>query len=221
MVQGIFVTGTDTNVGKTVVSAAVMHRYRNHVQLRYWKPIQTGIEQDNDTVTVQALGECADAEIFDEGVRLPCPVSPHLAARLPGQTIKLEELVRSILTQPETRRWVVEGAGGVLVPLTGNQLMVDLIEQLALPVIVVARSTLGTINHTLLTLEALQQRLLPVAGVVMVGELNSENRAAIEQYGAVPVLGQMPHFDALSAVRLREWARTGLDPDGQLMEFLQ
>ncbi len=221
MVRGLFVTGTDTNVGKTVVAAAVMHRYRNQVRLRYWKPIQTGIEQDNDTERVRALGGCRDAEILDEGIRLPRPLSPHLAARLARQTIEIENLARLISTQPETTRWVVEGAGGVLVPLAEEYLMVDLIERLALPVIVVARSTLGTINHTLLTLEALRRRSLCVAGVFMIGDVNPENRAAIEQFGATSVLGEMPRFDSLSAARLNQWARANLDPDGLLMEFLK
>jgi dethiobiotin synthase len=220
MIRGVFITGTDTDVGKTIVAAALMHRYRGQLPLRYWKPIQTGIEQDDDTATVRALGACSDMEIFSEGIRLPRPVSPHLAARLAGQKIDVEQLVRLIETQPKTARWVVEGAGGVLVPLNDRQMMVDLIKRLALPAVVVARSTLGTINHTLLTLEALRRRRVMVAGVVMVGELNPENRAAIGQFGAVPILGEMPRWGSLSTVALSEWARAELDPAGLLMECL-
>src|SRR5207244_3973112 len=107
---------------------------------------------------------------------LPRPVSPHLAARLSGTSIDLAELVWMVLAQPAGQRWVVEGAGGVLVPVNTSELMVDLIVQLELPALVVARSSLGTINHTLLTLEALRSRSVQVAGVVIVGSPDAENR---------------------------------------------
>src|ERR1700733_1783553 len=97
MIRGLFVTGTDTGVGKTVVSAALMHRYRAGIPLRYWKPIQTGIEQDDDTAEVERLGDCRSGEIQRAGIRLRHPVSPHLAARLNGTTIALRPLVDSIV----------------------------------------------------------------------------------------------------------------------------
>lgn len=106
--------------------------------------------------------------------------------------------------------WIVEGAGGVLTPLNDTQTMANLMVRLGLPAVVVARTTLGTINHTLLTIEALRARSLHVAGVVMVGDLNSDNRAAIERYGKVDVLGEMPRFDPLTPSRLAEWGRTNL-----------
>ncbi len=219
MRRGIFVTGTDTNVGKTLVSAALFHRYRCEVSLCYWKPVQTGIEQDDDTATVRTLGECTDGEIFDRGVRLPRPVSPHLAARWAGTRISLAALHALWESAPVTVRWIVEGAGGVLVPLNEAELMVDLMRALHLPVLIVARSTLGTINHTLLTVEALRRREIPVAGVVMVGPPNQENRRAIEEYGGVLVLGEMPWFESLTREVLRAWAHAGLDPDGRLREW--
>jgi dethiobiotin synthetase len=218
MRRGLFVTGTDTNVGKTVVSAALFHRYRPEVSLCYWKPVQTGIEQDDDTATVRALGECADGEIFDQGVRLPRPVSPHLAARWAGRRITVAALLALWESAPVPVRWIVEGAGGVLVPLNEGELMVDLMRALHLPALIVARSTLGTINHTLLTVEALRHRAIPIAGVVMVGPPNPENRRAIEEYGGVPVLGEMPWFEPLTPEGLRTWAQAGLDPDGRLRE---
>jgi dethiobiotin synthase len=155
-----------------------MRRYRGAAPLCYWKPIQTGIEQDDDTATVRRLGNCADDEIFDHGVRLPRPVSPHLAARLSGQEIELTPLTALVAGQSKNVRWIVEGAGGVLVPVSDTDKMTDLMRELNLPVVVVARSTLGTINHTLLTLEALRSRSLCVAGVVMVGESNPDNRSS-------------------------------------------
>src|SRR5262249_1910094 len=216
MRHGFFVTGTDTNVGKTIVAAALMHRFRDLGRLRYWKPVQTGIEQDDDTNVVRVLGACAEAELLTEGVRRPRPLSPHLAGQLAGCRVEIEPLLRLIAAQPETAGWVIEGAGGTLVPLNETQLMTDLIEQLGLPAVVVARSGLGTINHTLLTLESLRRRALRVAGVVMVGDVNKENRAAIERYGAAPVLGEMPRFALLTAENLKRWAQIELDPSGLL-----
>lgn len=220
MLRGLFVTGTDTNVGKTVVAAALLHRYRRVALLRYWKPIQTGTQQDDDTATARALGECSATEIFDQGLRLPRPLSPHLAARLAGQRIELEPLTHLLAGQDAGTCWVVEGAGGVLVPLNERHVMLDLIEQFGLPVVVVARSGLGTINHTLLTLEALRHRSQRIADVVMVGDLNKDNRAAIEQFGRVPVLGELPRFPGLTPENLGRWAQAELDPDSRLQEYL-
>ena len=217
--RGIFVTGTDTNVGKTVVSAALFHRYRREASLCYWKPVQTGIEQDDDTATVRALGACAEREVFDRGVRLPRPVSPHLAARWAGERIAVAALRTLWEEAPSDVGWIVEGAGGVLVPLNETELMVDLMRALQLPILIVARSTLGTINHTLLTVEAVRRRSLHVAGVVMVGPPDRENRRAIEAYGDVIVLGEMPVFEPLAAEALRAWAEEELDLHGRLREF--
>ncbi len=219
IMRGLFVTGTDTGVGKTAVSAALMIRYRGQAKLRYWKPVQTGIEQDDDTATVRRLAECPDSEILANGIRLPRPLSPHLSARLAGQTVRIGDIIRMVESS-ESRAWIVEGAGGVLVPLNDSELMIDLMARLDLPAIVATRSSLGTINHTLLTLEALRSRGIPVAGVVMVGEKNPENRAAIETYGNGPVLGEMPIFPSLTAQTLAAWTREELDPNGKVLEFL-
>jgi dethiobiotin synthase len=217
--KGFFVTGTDTGVGKTVAAAALMHRYRSVGPLRYWKPIQTGIEIDNDTATVRRLGACAEEEIFDQGVRLPKPVSPHLASHWAGRRIDLAEL-RGLAKDP-VAIWIVEGAGGVLVPINESQMMADWIGSLALPVLLIARTTLGTINHTLLTLEALRSRALRVAGVMMIGEPNADNRAAIEEYGRVPVVAEMPFLTPLDPGLLAAWSVTHLDPQGLLLEYLR
>jgi dethiobiotin synthase len=216
MLRGVFVTGTDTSVGKTVASAALLHRFRP-ARLRYWKPIQTGIEQDDDTAEARRLGACRDHEILNEGFRLPNPVSPHLAAERAGITITVERL-RAVLPEDDTIRWVVEGAGGVLVPINDRELMVDWMRVLGLPVLVAARSGLGTINHTLLTLEALRSRGLLVAGVMMIGERNASNREAIEHYGRVPVVGEMPVFPVLDQATLGPWSMAELDPQNRLAE---
>jgi len=217
----LFLTGTDTNVGKTVVSAALMLRYRDEAPLRYWKPIQTGIERDDDSAEVTRLAQCRQDEVFNCGVRLPRPVSPHLAARLSGTRITvraLEEQLREAnqTMRPATPRWIVEGAGGVLVPINERETMADLILALHIPVLVVARATVGTINHTLLTIEALRRRMMRVAGVVMVGAPDDENLAAIEKYGAAEVIAQMPRFDRLTPDALATWAATAFDRNGVL-----
>jgi dethiobiotin synthetase len=212
--RGLFVTGTDTGVGKTVVSAALLCRY---ALARYWKPIQTGIESDDDTAEVRRLvGKTHDR---DEGVRLRNPVSPHLAAKQAGIQIDIETLTEWAADSEDA--WIVEGAGGVLVPVNETQTMANVMLSLGLPVVVVARTTLGTINHTLLTLEALRGRSLQVAGVVMVGEPNPDNRAAIERYGKTAVLGEMPPFNPLTPASLKAWASTSLDPKGRLQEFFE
>ena len=236
--RGIFVTGTDTNVGKTVVAAATMLRYRDEAPLRYWKPIQTGIRDsgfgirtpdgssfnDDDTSEVARLSRAREHEILARGRRLPDPVSPHLAAQRAGTRTTVRELVAMVWEDPESRvespecrtRWIVEGAGGALVPVNERETMADLMQALDLPVLVVARSALGTINHTCMTIEVLRRRRLRVAGVVMVGDRNEENRLAIEKYGAAEVVGQMPWFDPLTPEALETWARAEFDRSGVL-----
>ena len=244
MFRGIFVTGTDTNVGKTVVSAALLVRYRDEVPLKYWKPIQTGIEHDDDTAEVARLAGVAPGqgppyteEILDTGVRLQHPVSPHLAAHLAGTRITVRSLVETIRTADvsvraahgESRaahgeakpRWIVEGAGGMLVPINERETMADLMHALNLPVLIVARSTLGTINHTVLTIEGLRRRMLRVAGVVMVGDPNDENRLAIEKYGAAEVIAQMPRFDPLTPGAFERWVESDFDRSGVLFGCLR
>jgi dethiobiotin synthetase len=199
-----------------VVSAALLARYGTTSALRYWKPVQTGVEHDDDTRRVESL---TSGVVLNAGVRLPRPLSPHLSARLAGQPIDLDALLTTARTQPHAVRFVVEGAGGVLVPLSDDALIIDLVRALALPVVIVSRTTLGTINHTLLTLEALRSRGVPVAGVVLNGPENRDNRDAIALYGRVAILGHLPIVEPLTREALaREAAR--LDPDGRLAEWL-
>jgi dethiobiotin synthase len=179
-------------VGKTVLAAALMLRYPS---ARYWKPIQTG--PDSDTAEVFRL---SGGKVLDEGIRHPDPVSPHLSR----ERIDLDALARRMPEGPV----VIEGAGGVLVPVNESQSMADFMGKLGLPVVVAARSTLGTINHTVLTLEALRVRSLPIGGVVMIGDANPQNRAAIECYGRVRVIAEMPSFHPLTPECLRAWAQS-------------
>ncbi len=209
--NGIFVTGTDTNVGKTVVSAAfVCALRRGKENVCYWKPIQTGIETDDDTQTVRKLADCASEEIFDAGFRLKRPLSPHLSARLAKVEITIEKTLAFVQNIKDENFWIVEGAGGAFVPLNENELMIDLIKQLDLPVVIVARSGLGTINHTLLTVEVLLNRSVKILGIIMNGEPDEENRKAIEHFGQVKVLAQMPKFDMPTNQNLELWAKSNL-----------
>jgi dethiobiotin synthetase len=217
---GLFITGTDTDVGKTVVSAALLHRYRKTSNICYWKPVQTGFPEDDDTATVQRLGGCSSGELRSEGIRLPRPLSPHLSAGYCGTEIHFESLLASFTTDTTARSWIVEGAGGVMVPLNASQFMIDLIAALQLPALIVARSRLGTINHTLLSLSVLRARFIPVVGVVLTGEPNPDNRRSIETYGNIPVLAELPHFSTLTADALGEWASSQFDPNGTLDSFL-
>ncbi|HXG83106.1 MAG TPA: dethiobiotin synthase [Pyrinomonadaceae bacterium] len=205
--HGIFVTGTDTNVGKTVVSAVLTAALREKKNVFYWKPVQTGIEADDDTRTVRQLAACADEEILDKGFRLEKPLSPHISARLAKVEISIEKILNFLPDEKDEKFWIVEGAGGALVPLNENELMIDLMKALDLPVVVVARSGLGTINHTLLTVEALRNRDLKISGVVMNGEPNAENRRAIEYFGQVKVLAEMPRFEELTNENISAWAK--------------
>jgi len=136
--RGIFVTGTDTGVGKTVVCAALLMALRfSWIGARYWKPIQTGIECDDDTQTVWASAECSDGEIFDFGFRLEQPLSPHLAARCAGVDLSVNAALDHLRGLPNGRFNIVEGAGGLLVPLHDSELMVDLIAALDIPILIV------------------------------------------------------------------------------------
>ncbi len=188
--RGVFVTGTDTGVGKTV-TAAVLASSRGW---GYWKPIQTGAE--SDTAEVARLTGC---RVWDRGERLPDPVSPHLAAKRVGKEIDVDAIVAQA---PFSGQWVVEGAGGVLVPINDAVKMIDLMVMLNLPVIVAARTTLGTINHTLMTLQTLRAQGLEVEKVVMVGEPNPDNKDAIEFYGDV-VVEELPWMEPLTPEGVR------------------
>jgi len=221
MSHGLFITGTDTDVGKTTVAAALMHRFRQTGQLRYWKPVQTGIEGSDDTQMVAKLGNCSGPEVHTSGVRLARPLAPYLAAELSGTRVTISELVKLAPQRNNSKRWIAEGAGGVLVPINESEYMTDLMAALGLPVLIVARSSLGTINHTLLSIQSLRHRKLEIAGVVMVGHKNAENRKAIEKYGTIPVIDEMPWFPTLTPETLGRWAAMEFDRRGQLTRYFQ
>jgi dethiobiotin synthase len=199
VVRGVFVTGTDTGIGKTVVSACLARAW----QAGYWKPVQTGrTTGDDDTATVAALAGLPTQRIFAPAYALQAPLSPHAAAELEDIRISMDGMA-----PPETAHpLVVEGAGGVYVPLNDRDFMIDLMARLALPVVLVARSTLGTINHTLLSLAALRARGLLIAGVVLNGPPNAGNRAAIERFGQVRIVAELARIDPLDAAAIERLA---------------
>jgi len=190
------VVGTGTEVGKTVVSAVLLARYAGSGALAYWKPVATGAGDGHptDSATVRRLAPAA-IEVLPESYLFREPLSPHLAARLEGATIDparlLADLARHRAAAPR-RALVVEGVGGLLVPLTdGGDLLIDWLAAADLPCLLVAASGLGTINHTLLSLAALRARGMAIAGVVLDGPPNAENRAAIERFGQVTVVAEL------------------------------
>ena len=192
--QGFFVTGTDTDVGKTLVSAWLM----THRDADYWKPVQAGTEPETDSVTVRRLAEVSASRVLPEAYVLPDAMAPHEAARRAGIRIDMAKL----MPPASDRLLVVEGAGGMLVPLTDDAYVIDLAAELHLPVLLVARSTLGTINHTLLSIEALRRRGLPLAGVVMNGPETPHNRVAIERYGDVTIIAEIPWLPSVTRATL-------------------
>lgn len=190
----IFITGTDTNVGKTLISSWIAL----HTGFAYFKPIQTGTIEGSDSLEVQKQ---SNAKIYPEVYSYRDPLSPHLAAMIENNVIDMDKIVL-----PRVSHLIIEGAGGVLVPINGRYVMVDLIKKLDVPVVVVARTTLGTINHTLLSLEALRSRNIPVLGVIMNGEKNLQNSNAIEFYGRTSVLADFPKLDNVSMSTLQRVA---------------
>lgn len=195
MTRRYVVTGTDTGIGKTVFAAALT----GALEACYWKPVQSGLEEETDSETVRRLAGIASGRILPEAYRLNTPASPHLAARLDGVVIAPDRL-----RIPETDRpLVIEGAGGLLVPLTDESLFIDVFARWQIPVILCARTGLGTINHTLLSLEAMRRRSIDVFGVAFIGSEEPVTQETIERIGQVRSLGRLPVLDPLSPDSLR------------------
>lgn len=191
----LFVTGTDTGIGKTVVSAMLTAG----LNATYWKPVQSGLEGETDTRAVKRLTELPASHFKPETYRLSEPLSPHASAQIDGVTIDMSDFE---IPDYSTNHLIIEGAGGVLVPMNDDSMMIDLMAQLNIPALVVARSELGTLNHTFLTLEALRKRHIPILGVIMNGPKNESNRKAIENYGNIDVLAEIKPMDEVNAQSL-------------------
>jgi dethiobiotin synthetase len=197
------VTGTDTGIGKTVFAAALTGALAAH----YWKPVQSGLDDGADADTVARLAGVPHAHILPEAYRLTQPLSPHRAAELDGLVIDPAQLAL-----PKARPLVVEGAGGVLVPITRGTTFADVFAWWNLPVIVVARTTLGTINHSLLTIEALRTRGITVYGVAFVGDANPDNEETIATLGQARRLGRLPLLAPLERASLAAAFAAAFDP---------
>jgi len=194
----IFISGTDTGIGKTLISAILVAGLGGS----YWKPIQSGLEEMTDTEWVQKKTGLPDSHFHPETYRLRLPISPHASAAHEGVRIELEAFqIPDII---DSGHLVVEGAGGIMVPLNKHHLMLDLMRKIGIPILLVVRSSLGTINHTLLSLEQLRNWDLQVFGVVMNGPRNSENREAIEHYGKVRVLAEVEPLSMIDPEGLKQ-----------------
>jgi dethiobiotin synthetase len=190
------ITGTDTDVGKTVFAAALVRALDGC----YWKPVQCGLEPETDAQTVGRLSGLPADRIVPEAYRFQLPASPHLAAEREGI-----EIDPGLLQLPNVGRpLVVEGAGGLMVPLTRGSLVIDLFARWQAPVILCARTRLGTINHSLLSIEALRRRNIPLHGIVFIGEQETGPEDTIVAMGTVRRLGRLPNLASLTPQALQQ-----------------
>jgi len=189
------VAGTDTDVGKTVFAAALVAALDGC----YWKPVQCGLAGGTDAEVVARLSGLAPARILPEVYRLATPASPHLAAERDGIEIDVERLALPAGECP----LVVEPAGGLMAPLTRRFLQIDLIARWNAPVILCASTRLGTINHSLLSIEALKRRAVPLLGIAFIGDEQADSQRTIVEMGNVPLLGRLPLIDPLTPATLR------------------
>lgn len=203
MTPRFVITGTDTDVGKTVFAAALAAA----LDASYWKPVQAGLQHGGDSALVARLSGLPAEHILPEVYRLATACSPHRAALIDGITIDPDRLGLPAIHGP----LVIEGAGGALVPLTRSTVYADMMERWGLPVIIVARTTLGTINHSLLTIEALRMRQIMIHGIAFVGEAADDSEAIICEIGEVRRLGRLEPLDPLNPATLAQGFARGFD----------
>ena len=203
MSAGFIVTGTDTGIGKSVFSAALVRALDGY----YWKPIQAGLEGEADSDAVRRLSKLPRERILPEAYRLRLPASPHLAAARERIVIEARSLPVPVCAGP----LVIEGAGGLLVPLSDELLQIDQFAAWELPVILCARTALGAINHALLSLETLAARQMRVHGIAFIGDAAEEVENTIVAFGGAPRLGRLPRVEHLDQSRLMAAFRAGFD----------
>jgi dethiobiotin synthetase len=204
MKKAIFVTGTGTDVGKTFISALLMQAGKSSgLPMRYFKPVQTG--ECGDCDTVKQIANLRDDEILQPSYSYPQPMSPHFAAAIASEQIDIDTIVSRWNQAPEAY-YIVEGAGGLLVPLGKNTLIRDLIKKLNIPVLIVAKTALGTINHTLLTIEAIQHAEIPLLGIVLNGKKYIGLESTFRDYADVPVIAEVPQIELVSDAVITEIA---------------
>lgn len=190
--MSLFVVGTDTDAGKTAVSSFLLKSSGPASPLRYWKPIQSGSPPDDDTRMVQEYCEFPDHRFCDPVYRFKEPLSPHRAAEIEGETVALEVLIGAYHTLGGPL--LVEGAGGLMVPLNRYSTWCDFLRETKLPVLIVARTGLGTINHSLLTVEQLYRLEIPLAGLFFFGNSDGageDNIRTIADFSGLPVIGKI------------------------------
>ncbi|MBF6570135.1 MAG: ATP-dependent dethiobiotin synthetase BioD [Candidatus Binataceae bacterium] len=190
------ITGTDTGVGKTVFAAALTLALSG----TYFKPVQSGSEEETDTDVVRRLTALPSEHFLRECYRLRTPLSPHRAAEIDGVEIDADRLMLPTTDSP----LIVEGAGGLHVPLTRKLLYIEVFARWGVPVILCTRTVLGTINHTLLSLEALRRRAIPIHGVVFIGGANPDNERTITEMGSVRSLGRMPTLTKVTPTHIAD-----------------
>jgi len=189
-----FVTGIGTDIGKTVVSAVLCRR----LNAAYYKPIQAGNLENLESDFIKNL--VPGITIFETKYKLNNPLSPHLAAKLDNVRIDIENI-----TLPNFKEClIVEGAGGILVPLNDEYTILDLIKKLKLPVIVIVKHYLGSINHSLLTCEVLKQSGVEIAGIIFNGESNEESEKIILKRTQIPCIGRVPELEKLNQEAIEE-----------------
>jgi dethiobiotin synthetase len=199
VVPRFVVSGTDTDIGKTVFAAGLC----GVLGARYWKPVQAGIPGDRETVA-----ELAGVETLPEAYRLKLPASPHQAAAAEGIVIDPDGLT------PPDGDVIIEGAGGLMVPLTRQTVFLDVFARWQIPLILCARTALGTINHTLLSVAAIRARSIPLHGVAFIGEANEESEGVIVELGRVKRLGRLPPVNPLTRENLRAVFAVNFRPEG-------
>ena len=188
------ICGTDTDIGKTLISSFFV----KGLNAFYWKPIQSGIETATDSQTIEKLARINKAKIINEAYVFTKPLSPHWAAEIDQKTIDFNFLQLPKLNDP----LIVETAGGLMVPLTRNFLQIDQIKQWNLPVILVCKSSLGTLNHTLLSIEALQKRNINILGLVVNGEKHLDNPKTLFEFSRIPVIAEFPYLPKVDSNNL-------------------
>ena len=190
----IVITGTDTDIGKTVFAAALTRAIDGY----YWKPVQAGLDGETDGDVVRRLSGLSAERILPEAYRLKTPASPHFAAERDGITIDVAALNPPLVPGP----LIIEGAGGLAVPLTRTVLQIDLFARWKFPVVLCVSTRLGTINHSMLSIEALKRRAIPILGVAFVGGENADSQRTICQMGGVKMLGRLPSLEPLDGETL-------------------
>jgi len=195
MTTRFVVSGTDTGIGKTVFSAALTAALDGY----YWKPVQSGLDGETDSQAVARLANLPQSRILPEAYKLSAPLSPHQSAALDGKAISAD----AFAVPPTKGPLVIEGAGGLLVPLSDDLVFADIFARWKIPVILCARTNLGTINHTLLSVEALKHRHTPIGGIVFIGDENIETQRIIARMSGVRILGRLPFLPEPSGEALR------------------